>query len=442
MRRRALVVGVLAGAMLLAWVALALADAPSGTPSHYATTTASSAPTVIAVGPDGNLWFTESAADPSQHFHVATIAPSGTVAESPFALQPTAVVDGVSGTATAGSMWTAFGDSNGAEVVAMNTLGHVTYASDMMWIGVPGGETIDSAGHVWVTLPAPRRIDELTPPATHPAIFPLSTSAQSIAALGTTVWATEPSAGQLISISGTTVTPHALPPGVSGTLGEIIAGPDGNLYAGLRGATGNPSYVLRITPAGTITPLPLPAGPVNPNVLAFGPDGLIWMAGGGVLASMSTSGVVTVYAGELPATDTIGGISPDPTADALWLTDTTASTIYRVALAPPPPPPPPPLTTPTTTATATTAPSAPPVLSAALDPTSAMTTTGVTLAGTIAEPAGSAATTVTYQFEYGTSTEYGATTPPATTTATRAPSPSARPSPGSIRTPPTTTGWW
>ena len=49
-----------------------------------------------------------------------------------------------------------------------------------------------------------------------------------------------------------------------------------------------------------------------------------------------------------------------------------------------------------------------------------MTKTSVTLAGTITEPAGSAATPATYQFEYGPTTAYGQSTPSATTTVTAA----------------------
>ena len=69
------------------------------------------------------------------------------------------------------------------------------------------------------------------------------------------------------------------------------------------------------------------------GVLGSGPDGELWMAGGGTLESMSTAGAFTSYPGVLPAADTIGGIAADAGgADALWLTDTTASTVDRVAL--------------------------------------------------------------------------------------------------------------
>ena len=149
------------------------------------------------------------------------------------------------------------------------------------------------------------------------------------------MWFTDAHNDQIDSIAPTTpvptVTLHDLPSGVSGTLGEIVLGPDGNLYAGL---SGTPSYVLQITPAGVITPFALPAqSTANPDVLAVGPDKLIWIEGGGMLTSMSTAGVFTDYAGVLPATDAFAGIAADPAADALWLTDRTASTIYRVALA-------------------------------------------------------------------------------------------------------------
>ncbi len=133
-------------------------------------------------------------------------------------------------------------------------------------------------------------------------------------------------------------------PPVSGTLGNIVVGPDGNLWIGSRGTGLNPSAVLRVTPAGVITAFDLPSGSTaNPDVIAVGPDGGLWLAGGGALTSLTTAGVFTAYPGILPAGDMISSIHGDPgAADALWLTDLTAGTIYRVPLQPPAPPPPPP----------------------------------------------------------------------------------------------------
>jgi hypothetical protein len=51
-------------------------------------------------------------------------------------------------------------------------------------------------------------------------------------------------------------------------------------------------------------------------------------------------------------------------------------------------------------------------------PISAVAKSGATLSGTISEPTGSPSTTVSYQFQYGTSTDYGSTTPLTTATAT------------------------
>ena len=136
------------------------------------------------------------------------------------------------------------------------------------------------------------------------------------------------------------------------------------------------------------------------------------MAGGGGLTSVTTSGVFTAYPGILPAGDTISAIHSDPgAADALWLTDQTASSILRVQLqAPPAPPPPPPPAPPPAPP--------PPTLTAALAPLSAVAKSSVTVSGTISEPVGSLPTAVSYQFQYGTSTAYGSTTSLATATVT------------------------
>ena len=51
------------------------ADPPAGTPPSYATPTRAAQPAAIVAGPDGNLWFVETAH--RRHFHIGTITPAG-----------------------------------------------------------------------------------------------------------------------------------------------------------------------------------------------------------------------------------------------------------------------------------------------------------------------------------------------------------------------------
>ena len=211
----------------------------------------------------------------------------------------------------------------------------------------------------------------------------------------------------------TDATITAFSPPVAGALGNLVVGPDGNLWVG---AATSPGTLLRVTTTGVITPFTTPAD-ANPLVVAAGPDGLLWMADStatdGGLTSASIAGAFTSYPSILPTSASITAIAKDPGGvDALWMTDGSANdTVYRVPLAPPAPPSPPP------------PPPPPPALTAVATPASSVAQAAATLTGTILEPAGSAATTVSYHFDYGTSAAYGASTPTATATATAAGAP-------------------
>jgi streptogramin lyase len=452
-RRRAVGGGGIAAAVIgaaLAWGALASADAPSaGTP--YVIPTAGSMPAGISTGPaDGNLWFTEAAGN-----RLGSITPAGAITEPAGATGltgPTAIAPGITGTPSAGML---FFTEPLSRSLGEYTISPGTSSTEVHLRGgdipTPGGVALDSQGNVWVTITNAGVINELVPPyeQSNVTAFPsVGGLDRGLARPGSitlgpdgNMWFTEVGTDRIATI----VTPATGAPGVivsaptigtiteypsssssltpAGTLGNIVVGPDGNLWVGTVGTNGNPSAVLQITPAGAVTPFDIPSGSTaNPDVLAVGPDGELWMPDGnggvppampdgdGGLTSVTTAGVFTHYAGFLPAGDTITAMHADPgAADALWLTDETANAIYRVPLAPPPPPvpqqqqpPPPP----------------PPALSATIAPVSALSTSGATLSGTISEPVGSPPTAVSYRFQYGTSTSYAFETPAVAATVT------------------------
>jgi virginiamycin B lyase len=422
--RRAAAVAVVVG-VALAWGGIASADQPLSATS-YAIPTPVSGPAAITAGPDGTLWVTESTGG-----RLASITTTGVIGEPSGATGltgPLAITAGVAGTASAGMLW--FTEPS-LRSVAEYTISTGMASSPIGLLGgdipMPGGVAVDAQGNVWVTIANAGRIDRLAPPYTrsNETAYPAMPPDGGLAQPGSitrghdgNMWFTEVRSDKIGTI-GTqgqslgTVTEYPSP--VAGTLGQIVVGPDGNLWVGSVGTNGIPSAVLRITPAGIITPFDLPSGSsANPDVIAAGPDGQLWMAGHGTLTSVTTAGVFTSYPGILPAGDTISGIEADPGgADALWLTDQTAGTIYRVPLAPPAPPPPTPPSAPPTTP-----PPTPPTLAAVLAPVAALAKSSAMLAATISEPAGSLPTTVGYSFQYGISTAYGSSTPAATTTAT------------------------
>ncbi len=432
MRWPPVIVAMLICAALLVWVALAGADVPTGAPASYAT---AAAPAAIVDGFDGNLWFVE----PGSGDREGTITPAGVLNETVTGgFRPSGLASGVVNTSSSGVVWVATGNSDLSFLTPFSALGQPPQgrSSVRLWGTMPGAVAADAHGDLWVIVAlgshggGGRRGGASglrTPTRAGLPVTLGGPTAQSIAtgSDGTTMWVTEPpsplaSSNQIASITPATtaagaqaavVKQYPLPAGITGTLGQIVLGPDGNMYAGLTGAAGSPSYVVQITPTGGITPFALPStSTANPGVLALGPDHLLWMAGGGMLTSMSSTGVFANYPGALAiASDVVSGIAPDPSADALWLTDATAHSLLRVQLQPP---------VLVTSTTQTTTPPAPPPLTVAVAPPSNVSKTAVTLTGTITEPAGSDATPADYQFEYGTSPTYGTTTPSATTTAT------------------------
>jgi streptogramin lyase len=416
-RRAAMIVAVIVGAAL-AWGGLASADAPL-TPTKYTIPTSGSAPTGITAGSDGNLWFTESAGG-----KIGRITPAGTITEPMGATGlpgPTVISPGVKN-----MLW--FTESAAVGELALPN-GTVTQSPTLPGgdIHRPGGVAVDSQGNAWVTIaqtvttPLIAELDNGRWTPTGGSLASGALPESIVAGPDGNIWFAEVGADKIGRLNPGSTPPSSavitlFTPPVSGTLGNIVVGPDGNLWTGSLGTVANASAVLRITPAGVITRFALPGGSTaNPDVIAVGPDGELWLAGGGGLTSLTTAGAFTGYPGILPAADAISSIYTDPgAADALWLTDQTAGTIYRVPLQPPAPPPPPPPPPPAPPAP----PPPPPALAAALAPVSALAKSSATLAATISEPAGSPPATVNYVFEYGTSTAYGSSTSSATATAT------------------------
>lgn len=469
MMRGAAVAVAIVAAIVLAWAALAGADPPTGTVTTYSVASGATGSTGttgvtglggLAGGPDGNPWFLEAERDANaetnaeETFNVGTVA-SGTVVEHPTGLGLRTVALASAG----GLLWFTATNGDSGYLDSITTGGALSKPMEVE--RSLGGMAADSSGDLWIAHPQSDTIDEVAAPdysgeidaesgdPLQPDAEPQSVTAGPGSGPTQTIWFTEPGVEAVASITQAgAVTQYPLGDYTNGTLGNIVLGPDGNLWVGvspsapgelggglgaslsvgLNAATtsGRPA-LLRITPANVITEFDLPAASTaNPDVLATGPDGELWMADlpgtDGGLTAVSTAGVFTTYPGVLPPTALVSSMIRDPAGDdALWLTDAANAVVYRVALQPPTTATPPQTTTTaTTTASATTAaaPSSPPTLTAALGPVSAVVRSGATLAGAISVPAGSPSTTVTYDFQYGTSTAYGSATPSATASAT------------------------
>jgi streptogramin lyase len=436
-------IAAIVAAAIWGWTALAGADPPTGIVTTFPIPTLTSGPSGIVGGPNGDVWWVEPDADA-----IGTVV-GGAATEfsvSKTALAPVAITRGAASTPAANAFWLVLSDADISQLDVMTTAGTL---GATMSVRLPGDEqgaaiATDSSGNVWIADPRENSIEEVAGPMfTAETNMTLGTNAlekgadpNSIVAGpdGQTMWFTEPGTDLVGSITATgAVTQHQLP--VSGTLGNIVLGSDGNLWVGVvYAAVSDPAWLVQITPAGVTTAFPVPTtSNANPDVLAAGPDQRLWMAdgaaGNGDLTAMTTTGDFSDYQKLLPAEDAISSIVADPAAgaDALWMTDETADAVVRVQLLAPTGPP---VTTSsstttststsTTTSTSTSTSSIPPPLAATLAPVFDVSKSGATLSGSITEPAGSPPTSVTYHFEYGTTTAYGSSTTPAMTTATPA----------------------
>jgi streptogramin lyase len=242
---------------------------PAGAVTEFAIPTPNAQPTAIATGPDGNLYFTEAGFTRAGQLQIGRITTAGTVTEFGLGFSVFAVGGITAG--PDGNVYFTVGDNNGEEV------GRLTPAGKISFLSLPGGVdpgaiTTGPDGNLWVT---------------------------------------DPDDGQIIRVTTSDVaTAFALGSGNVGV--AITAGPDGNLW--FTGA----SSIGRITTNGAITEFTLPTKDGRPAGIAAGPDGNLYFAGsspGAGIGRITTSGVITEIA--VPAS---GGITAGPDGN-IWLTE-------------------------------------------------------------------------------------------------------------------------
>ncbi len=264
-------------------------------PIDFAIPTANSNPIDITSGPDGNLWFTESATN-----KIGRITPQGQFTEFPV-------------------------------VTAGSTPHHITTGPD---------------GALWFTENTANQIGRITP--TGVVTEYLLPSTQPLGLYGITagrdgnLWFTE-THGVIGRITTTgTVTEFPVPTSGNQPHG-ITGGSDGNLWF----IESSAYKIGRITPTGTITEFPLtPVPDASLPAITSGADGNLWFTdtGNNAIGQITPQGVVTEFAVPTSASG-LYGITSGPDQN-IWFTEAQANQIGRLDLGLPTP-------TPTNTATAT-----------------------------------------------------------------------------------------
>jgi streptogramin lyase len=318
-----LVLGTVTGLM-------ALAAAAQGAPIREFTAglSASDEPHDIALGSDGNLWFTEHGSD-----RIGRITPAGVISHFASGITsgagPWKIVPG-----PGGALW--FTERDGERLGKITTAGVVTeydIAADADgWLDdvVAGPD-----GNLWVTTYADRVL-KVTPSG---AAIAYPTTGGMVEGSSITVgpddamWFTLASSsgastgrvgrittgGQLSEVT-TGITPGA-------SRGAIAAGPDGNIWS-----TGY-GRVAKITMGGAVTEYPLPFADYVRDITA-GPDGGLWLTRedfvgdhGGEIDRVTTAGTVTRITCGLTPDAGLGGITSGLGGDGLWITATAGRII-------------------------------------------------------------------------------------------------------------------
>jgi streptogramin lyase len=268
--------------------------------------TPGSVPTRIAPGFDGNLYFTENAAN-----NIGRITPAGAITEFTTGVASS----GPFGIAALGDGFVYYTQSNAQRVARFPSGGRS--------IGLTGLEEVTAGpdGNLWLTANSGNRVVQTDGVSFQAPFTPLTAaSGPSGIAAGPdgNVWFTESAAHKVgrITTAGTVLPEFALTTG-SGPAG-IAPGPDGNMWVAEKTA----GKIARITPAGVVTEFPvLPAGNNSqPTFIVAGPDGNMWFGEGNAsrIGRITPSGVVTEFAaGAQP-----GGIAVSPDGD-LWFTGGT-----------------------------------------------------------------------------------------------------------------------
>jgi len=248
-----------------------------GQVTEYPIPTANSGPQAIAVGPDGNLWFTESVAN--QIGRIDRSPMSGACPTIPkIAEFPTSIEGGAPFGITAGEGVLYFAELEGNAIGVIQTSGSVAALQTQIPTSAPENVAVDAAGNIWF---AGRGglIGRVSPDggvftvSTFPVLMPVAGDNYAMT-IGpdSNLWFTE-QLGNLVARMGEdgAVLDYPLKNLASQPNG-IAPGPDGNLWI-----TEGAGRIGCVTPSGVLkAEFQLPTGPSEPFGITAGPDGNLW----------------------------------------------------------------------------------------------------------------------------------------------------------------------
>ena len=292
--------------------------------------TDNSKPRHIALGSDGNMWFTESQFDNGK---IGRVDSKGKITEFPVpdpTGPPDDIVAGLDG-ARWFTMPSGFPDAIGRVTTDGQFTTFGTCTPEECTSIVPHAIASGPDGNLWFTELTRNAVVKMTPSGSFtfytiptPGANPQGITVGPDGAL----WFTEFNTNQIgrIDVAGN-FTEFG---GVSGGPDRIAAGPDGNLWF-TEPSPFAESRIGRITPAGVITEFQL-ADRAQARDIVAGPDGQMWFTeyGAGQLAQITTAGLVTEVQSVKGGPWGIGrGLD-----GTIWLTQIDGNRIGRFTLTP------------------------------------------------------------------------------------------------------------
>ena len=238
----------------------------AGVITEFAIPTADSGPRGIAAGPDGNLWFTEGDGNKIGRITTAGVVtgefPSVPTAPAGVVVGPRAIAAGPDG-----NLWFTEGAS---KIGRITTAGVVTEFSGHHLSSLQG-IAAGPDGSLWFADYYGAQIGRITTSGDITVFSIPSEDWPSGIAAGTdgNLWFTEGDKIGRITTAGD-VTEFSVSPG--GSAQNIAAGPGGDLWF----TDGSGNRIGRVDAGGDITEFPIPTAGSGPSGIAAGPDGALW----------------------------------------------------------------------------------------------------------------------------------------------------------------------
>ncbi len=258
---------------------------PSGTIVEYAIPTANAGPFALTLGPDGNIWFTESNTGTNK---VANITPAGVITE--FTLPTANAFPGNIVSGPDGNLW---------YVDEANHLGKVTTGGTITLFPAadPSGLAVGPDNNLWVNEFNGMKVDVYSTAGallhsyasgTNPANLQLE---QITAGPDGNMWFDTFSSDNVVRmITGTgATTAFVYSPTIQNVMRGITKGPDGNVWA----SASDSNLIARITPAGVLTTFAIPSANAQPYGITTGPDGNLYFTEPGVNRTTNKIGRIT-----------------------------------------------------------------------------------------------------------------------------------------------------